>query len=121
MITKTHGVWMYGLDQALSVSRVIATDVMIAMNIDPSKFRVRDEIIAAIQKRVTEVLDEVANSQINRNELAGRAMQALLSAETSQLICDRDPRYKGDNFAEVLALNAYEFADEMIKASKVKS
>jgi len=52
-----------------------------------------------------------------RDRFAGLAMQALLGDYTvSQSICDNDPRYNEKNFAEVVALNAYDFADAMLKA-----
>jgi hypothetical protein len=52
-----------------------------------------------------------------RDGFAACAMQALLSNPVaSQRICDMDPRYNEKNFAEVVALNAYEFADAMMAA-----
>jgi hypothetical protein len=62
--------------------------------------------------------------KIIRREIAARAMQALISnATASQLLCNLDPRYKEQpdghcNFAEVVAINAVEFADALIRALK---
>lgn len=56
-----------------------------------------------------------------RTYLAGKAMAALISNhEAGRLICNNDPRYKKQadgfyNFSEVLAINAVEFADALIK------
>lgn len=59
-----------------------------------------------------------------RDAFALAAMQALLSNwQASQKICDSDPRYQKQadglfNFADVVALNAYEFSDAMLKVRK---
>ncbi len=51
-----------------------------------------------------------------REYFAARAMQALLSCYPAQQdICNKDPRYKDTNFAEVIAINSTEFADALIK------
>lgn len=56
-----------------------------------------------------------------RDHFAGLAMQALIGDyAVSQAICDRDPRYNGCNFAEVVALNAYDFADAMLRVRSKK-
>jgi hypothetical protein len=50
-----------------------------------------------------------------REYLTAMAMQALISnREASCKICDSDPRYNGENFKEVVALNATEFADALL-------
>jgi hypothetical protein len=55
-----------------------------------------------------------------RDYFAAKAMAALLgSKEVSRQICNDDPRFQGDNFDSVIALNAYEFADAML-AERVK-
>lgn len=44
------------------------------------------------------------------------AMQGLLSNYDVQVrICTVDPRYNGNNFAEVIAINSLEFADALLK------
>ncbi len=57
----------------------------------------------------------------HRDYLAAKAMQALLAFDVSQFICNHDPRYTGKNFTEVVAINAYEFADGMIAESQRKN
>lgn len=51
-----------------------------------------------------------------RDYIAAKAMQTLVGGAAAQNICDRDPRYDGTNFGSVVALNAYEFADAMLRA-----
>ena len=53
-----------------------------------------------------------------REYFAGLAMQGLLSDVHVQLWMKQDPRFKGDNFAQVAAVNAYEFADALIAAGR---
>lgn len=54
---------------------------------------------------------------IFRREAAMRFMAAMLGDfDVSQSICDRDPRYNGNNFGEVVALNAVEFAYNLTEA-----
>jgi len=47
----------------VSVSRAIATDVMLALGLDPNDFRTRDKIINSIYKRVNGMLDYVKYNQ----------------------------------------------------------
>lgn len=54
-----------------------------------------------------------------RDYFAAQVLPGLVSAQAAQDICDNDPRYDGSNFAKVVALNAYEFADAMLKARDV--
>jgi hypothetical protein len=51
-----------------------------------------------------------------RDYFAAKAMARLINGPAAQNICDRDPRYDETNFADVVAVNAYEFADAMLKA-----
>lgn len=50
-----------------------------------------------------------------RDWFAGKAMARLINGPSAQNICDRDPRYDETNFADVVAINAYEFADAMLR------
>jgi hypothetical protein len=61
------------------------------------------------------------NGMSKRELYAGMAMQALISDfHVGRAICDNDPRYKKQadgqyNFSEVIAINACEFADALLK------
>lgn len=59
---------------------------------------------------------DCAGSGINKREyFAGLAMQGLLANWDAQVkMCESDPRYTGDNFAKVLAVNSVEFADALL-------
>lgn len=57
------------------------------------------------------------NGFTKREEYAKAAMQALLQDEKTSRWLQRDSRYTGSNFKEVLAINAFEFADAMIDES----
>lgn len=50
-----------------------------------------------------------------RQYYAGLAMQGMLSDVNVQYWLQEDPRYYGNNFAEVVAKNSVEFADALIK------
>jgi hypothetical protein len=50
-----------------------------------------------------------------REYFAGLAMQGLLSCIEMQRWLQTDPRYTGQNFAKVVAINATEFADALIE------
>jgi hypothetical protein len=52
-----------------------------------------------------------------REEYAKAAMQALLQDERTSRWLQEDQRYTGTNFKEVVAINAFEFADAMIAES----
>lgn len=52
-----------------------------------------------------------------REEYAKAAMQALLQDENTSRWLQRDSRYNQTNFKEVVAINAFEFADAMIAES----
>jgi hypothetical protein len=61
------------------------------------------------------LLDCGAAGVSKREFLAAKAMQGLLSNwEVQCKICDVDPRYNGNNFAEVIAINSIEFADALL-------
>lgn len=47
-----------------------------------------------------------------REYFAAMAMQTLV---TSQIVADRDGRYDETNWKEVVAMNAIEFADELLR------
>ncbi len=51
-----------------------------------------------------------------RDWYAGLAMQAAFAGVGAQQLADRDGRYDGTNWAEIVALNAYEMADAMLTA-----
>lgn len=50
-----------------------------------------------------------------RDYFAGLAMQSMFAGPGAQVVADRDERYDESNWAEVVALNAYEMADAMLK------
>ncbi len=49
-----------------------------------------------------------------RQYYAGQAMQGLLSDVEAQRWLQTDPRFTGQNFAQVLAINSVEFSDALI-------
>ena len=53
------GIWMSSY-RGMSVSRMIAVDVMRALGLDPSDFRTRDKIINGINDRVNGTLDSIS-------------------------------------------------------------
>ena len=53
-----------------------------------------------------------------RDYFAAAAMQAIFGGVGAQQVAERDRRYDGTNWAEVVAKNAYEMADAMLKARK---
>ena len=55
------GVWMSNDYLCESVSRMVAIDAMIALDLDPNDFRIRDRIIKGICKRIDGTLDSVNN------------------------------------------------------------
>lgn len=56
-----------------------------------------------------------------RDWFAGLAMQAAFAGEGARMVADRDERYDETNWAEVVALNAYEMADAMLAAREKKA
>jgi hypothetical protein len=50
-----------------------------------------------------------------RDYFASKAMQAIFGGVGAQQVANRDLRYDETNWAEVVALNAYEMADAMLK------
>lgn len=50
-----------------------------------------------------------------RDHFAGLAMSAMCAGEGARMVAVRDDRYDETNWAEVVAKNAYEFADAMLK------
>lgn len=51
-----------------------------------------------------------------RDWFAGRAMQSMFAGDGARMVANRDKRYDETNWAEVVALNAYEMADAMLTA-----
>lgn len=49
-----------------------------------------------------------------REAFASMAMKGLLSCYQAQQDTQSDPRYNGENFKEVVALNSVEFADALL-------
>jgi hypothetical protein len=56
-----------------------------------------------------------AQGLTKREVFAKAAMQALLSSIDTQRHMQEDERYTGNNFKEVVAVNAIEFADELLR------
>jgi hypothetical protein len=50
-----------------------------------------------------------------REYFAAMAMQSMVAGPGAQMVADRDQRYDGSNWKEVVAMNAIEFADELLK------
>jgi hypothetical protein len=70
------------------------------------------------QKRIGEKLrlDLNAPGLSKRELIAAMAMQGLLSCYDAQVDMQHsDPRYNGHNFKEVVAVNAVEFTDALLK------
>lgn len=55
-----------------------------------------------------------------RELIAAMAMQGVLSDVHVQLWMKTDPRYNGDNFAQVVAINSCEFADALLSQLQSK-
>lgn len=53
-----------------------------------------------------------------RDYFAGIAMRQCFVGPGARMLADRDTRYDGTNWAEVVAANAYEMADAMLAARK---
>lgn len=53
-----------------------------------------------------------------RDWFAGLAMQSIYGGVGARDVADRDGRYDETNWSEVVAANAYEMADAMLKAGK---
>lgn len=51
-----------------------------------------------------------------RDYLAAKAMQAAFAGPGARMVADRDDRYDETNWAYIVASNAYEMADAMLKA-----
>lgn len=49
-----------------------------------------------------------------RDWFAGQAMMSIFTGPGARMVADRDQRYNGDNWSEVVAQNAYEMADAML-------
>lgn len=56
-----------------------------------------------------------------RDWFATAAMQAIYGGEGAQQVANRDARYNETNWAFVVASNAYEMADAMLKARTAKA
>lgn len=55
-----------------------------------------------------------------RDWFAGQAFAAMVAGEGALMVADRDERYDETNWAEVVASNAYNFADAMLAARTKK-
>jgi hypothetical protein len=56
-----------------------------------------------------------------RDYFAAKAMQSIFAGDGATMVANRDGRYDGEtNWAEVVALNAYEMADAMLEAREVR-
>jgi hypothetical protein len=49
-----------------------------------------------------------------RDYFAAKAMQSMTAGPGARMVADRDGRYDETNWAEVVAMNAYEIADAML-------
>jgi hypothetical protein len=56
------------------------------------------------------------NGMSLRDYFAAKAMQAAFAGVGAQQVANRDQRYDETNWSTVVALNAYEMADAMLKA-----
>ncbi len=56
-----------------------------------------------------------------RDYFAAKAMQAAFAGDGARMIADRDARYDETNWAQIVAMNAYEMADAMLIAREVQS
>lgn len=53
-----------------------------------------------------------------RDYFAAKAMQAMITGNGTRRVADTDARFDGNNIGEIIAINAYEFADAMLEARK---
>lgn len=51
-----------------------------------------------------------------RDYFAGLAMQSMFTGEGARMVAERDQRYDETNWADIVATNAYDMADAMLKA-----
>lgn len=56
-----------------------------------------------------------ASEKMLYDEFAQRAMQAICAGEGARMVADRDERYDETNWAQIVADNAYNFAEAMIE------
>lgn len=68
-------VWMTSKDSQVSVAREIAMLAILAMDLDPNDFRLRDKVIVAISNVVAHSLDAVANDSIYKRAMESMAAQ----------------------------------------------
>lgn len=54
-----------------------------------------------------------------RDYFAAKAMQAIFGGLGAEQVANRDRRYDETNWAQVVAANAYEMADAMLKAREL--
>lgn len=59
-----------------------------------------------------------SNGMTLRDYFAAKAMTAMVAGEGARMIADRDKRYDETNWKEVVASNAYDFADAMMEERK---
>lgn len=77
---------------------------------DPIAFRIRQFMEArGMPSAATDA------RTILRDKFAGLAMQAIYAGTGAQQVADRDQRYNETNWSEVVASNAYEMADAMLR------
>ena len=50
-----------------------------------------------------------------REYFAAMFMQPMIAGEGAKMVAERDERYNGQNWKEIIASNAIEFADELLK------
>jgi hypothetical protein len=69
------------------------------------------------ERKYDGVETEVTSSGMTlRDYFAAKAMQAAFAGIGAQQVANRDLRYDETNWSTVVALNAYEMADAMLKA-----
>ena len=56
-----------------------------------------------------------------RDYFAAQAMQSIFAGEGARMVADRDERYDETNWAEIVASNAYDMADAMLRARNVET
>jgi hypothetical protein len=116
------------IDSPLDLANAIPIHDAIACGKEPCRWCVEDEAKDAKREAASEIPNPPAfphcyangeyitdHGMTLRDWFAGLAMQSCFAGEGATQIANRDKRYDETNWSEVVAKNAYEMADAMLK------